>query len=206
MAKRFPHSMRSSLRARIGRATAPGAVAGLLPWLLALPWAAGAQTIQTPPRALTYYVTNPGAGSMAHYRLLFPAESPGLLTVPEPWQLVFDANLNIDIAQKRLRFCYATDPAGRRPAHGRCVEPIPATLEGSAGPAQDRLVITPRVPVDPTRSMGLWVDLINPLTPGSYAIDLLRGSAPPPPAGAQPVGRWLIRIEHPSEESPGSSD
>lgn len=133
-------------------------------------------------------------------------DAAALRTSNEPWELVFDAELDVEAYQRRLRFCYRTDRDGRLPAHSRCVDPIAAEFTVTTGPGEDRIAITPKGPIDSNRQLGVWVDLINPLTPGLYGIDLMLRPKGAQQANTQPVGGWLIRIEHPIMESPGSGD
>lgn len=196
----------ATLTARLLWVAGRCAVVGLTPWLVVLPSAGSAQSQQVSQKALTYTITNPGAGSPARYGLLFPMDAASLRMSNEPWVLVFDAELDVDVYQRRLRFCYRTDRDGRLPAHSRCVDPILAEFTVTTGPGKDRIAITPKGPIDSNRQLGVWVDLINPLTPGFYGIDLMLRPTGAQQANAQPVGGWLIRIEHPIMESPGSGD
>lgn len=206
MAMPIPPSIHATVRALMSHAAAPFVVVGLMPSLVAMPSAAAAQTIQAAERALTYTITNPDAGSPARYGLLFPLGAAAQQTSTDQWLLVFDADLDVDAYQRRLHLCYRTDPAGRMPAHSRCVEQISAEFTVISEPGQDRIAIRPTASIDQNRQIGVWVDLMNPLTPDFYGIDLLLSPQSQSRGRALPVGRWLIRIEQPAMESPGSAD
>ena len=149
-----------------------------------------------PVPGLGYTTTNAEAGAPARYGFLLPREASMLWAPGEPWTLVFDGALDVAAYQRRLRLCYARYPTGLRPAHSRCVDPIPATIQVRTGPGEDRVTITPSRSFEASRPLGVWVDLLNPMEPGTYEVRLLQAD--------QPLARWHLRVEQPGVDSPSA--
>lgn len=152
--------------------------------------------------ALPYVTTSAQAGAPARYGLLLPPDASTLWAPGEPWILVFDGALDVAAYQRRLRLCYAKPLSGLRPAHSRCVEPIPATIRVRTRPGEDRVTITPSWTLAVNRSLGVWVDLINPLAPGSYEVQLLQGGELSGSSPERPLARWHLRVEQLDVDSP----
>lgn len=171
-----------------------------------LPLLAARIAAASPTRGLPYTTTNAEAGAPARYGLLLPAVAETLWTPGEPWTLVFDAALDVAAYQRRLQLCYARDRSGHLPAHSRCVEPIPATHRIRTGPVEDRVTITPSQAFEAKRPLGVWLDLMNPMAPGTYEVQLLQGGEAPGPIPEPPLARWELRVEQPGAEGPGSGD
>ncbi|MEB3233786.1 MAG: DUF2808 domain-containing protein [Cyanobacteriota bacterium] len=155
---------------------------------------------------LTYTSTNPEAGSSARYGLLFPVGAQSLQANGQTWILLFDAELDVQAYRRRLHFCYRTDRAGRLPRHSQCLESIPAQIDVSVGPGEDRVTISTQDRIDPNRQLGLWLDLINPNQPGLFPIRLLLQPSSGNRELLQTVGVWTIRIEQTGFDSPGSAE
>ena len=151
---------------------------------------------------LTYTSTNPEAGSPARYGLLFPVGAQSLQASGQKWILLFDAELDVQAYRRRLHFCYRTDATGRLPRHSRCLESIPAQIDVSVGPGEDRVTIASPNRIDPNRQLGLWLDLINPIQPGLFPIRLLLQPSSSNREPLQTVGVWSIRIEQTGFDSP----
>ena len=158
------------------------------------------------PMRLLYTSTNADAGEPARYGLFFPVGSQSLQRGGHTWTLLFDAELDVQAYRRRLQFCYRTDRAGRLPRHSQCLESIPAQIDVSVGPGQDRVTIATQESIDPDRQLGLWLDLINPIQPGLFPIQLLSQSSLSNGETVQPIGVWTIRIEQADFDSPGSAE
>ena len=163
-----------------------------------LQWLAAGSAAALPGPGLPYSTTRAEAGAPARYGFLLPEEATTLWAPGESWTLVFDAALDVAAYRRRLRLCYVGHSSGVRPLDSRCVESIPAAFRVRTGPGEDTLTLTPSRALDPNRSLGVWVDLLNPWDPGTYDVQLLQGE--------RPVGRWHLRVEQPGFDSPGSSD
>jgi hypothetical protein len=166
--------------------------AGVLGAVLLAAWGAAA----APVPGLGYTTTSAEAGAPARYGFLLPGEASKLWAPGEPWTLVFDGALDVAAYRRRLRLCYARHSSGLRPAHSRCVGPIPATIEVSTASGEDRVTITPTRAWEANRPLGVWVDLINPMDPGTYEVQLLQVD--------QPLASWHLRVEQPGVDSPGA--
>jgi len=162
--------------------------------------------------SLPYTTTNADAGARARYGLLFPPGVRPLQTVDlkQPaalsWILRFDTELDVEAFQRRLHLCYATVRSGRPPAHSRCVEEIPADVSISVGPGEDEITLTTHKSIDVGRTIGVWVDLINPISAGFYPVALEIPSSGPQGVRTQSLGSWMIRVEHPGFDGPGSAE
>lgn len=155
---------------------------------------------------LTYTRTNPEAGSSARYELLFPIGAQSLQDQGQTWILQFDADLDVEANRQRLCFCYCTDRVGRLPSHSQCLESIPARIDVSVGPGEDRVTISTLDSHEPNRQLGLWLDLINPIQPGLFPIRLLLQQSSGNREALQTVGIWTIRIEQTGFDSSGSAE
>jgi len=183
-----------------GATVARGSVVAPEPSLASKPQPAAAQI------RLTYTSTNAETGSLARYGLFFPVGSQSMQPGGHTWTLLFDADLDVQAYRRRLRFCYRTDRAGRLPSHSQCLESIPAQINVSVGPGQDRVTIATQESIDPNRQLGFWLDLINPTQPGLFPIRLLRQSSLSNGESVQTLGVWTIRIEQAGFDSPGSAE
>lgn len=163
-------------------------VLGLLGPLLLLTLPSQAQP--TAASTLELLSSNPAAGESARYGFVLPERATAALQQSGTLQLIFAADLDVDAYQRLLQLCYLSDRRGRRPARSRCVERIPARISVQVSPAADIVTIETQQPLDAARPKALWVDLINPIEPGRYAV-LLR-------SGDEPLGSWSVRVEQPS--------
>jgi len=155
---------------------------------------------------LTYTTTNVAAGSPARYGLLFPAGSASQGAAGQQWIMVFDAELDVDAFQRRLKLCYVTDRAGRLPSHSRCVQAIAAQISIKTGPGEDRITLIAAETIQPNRQLGVWVDLINPIESGLYPVELRNVVTSADGQMVDTAGFWRIRVEQRSFDSPGSGD
>ena len=176
---------------------------------LASPMAAVAQAPQPgyaqeqaqPIRGLPmdYFSTNRAAGSPARYGFLLPRR-PRV----GGFQLVFAAELDVDAYKRRMKLCYQVDQLGNQPRHTQCVESIPTQITAKINPDKDVITVLPLEEPDSERPQAFWVDLINPIEPGNYSVELWSNADPNGEAGASPLGRWQVRIEYPSYDGAAS--
>ena len=148
--------------------------------------------------SLPYSQSNADAGASSRYGLRFPLQPAPTHAEGESWILRFDAELDVDAFQRLLRFCYANDRSGLLPSHQHCVQEIPAAFQVQMGQGEDSVSITPQQVIDEHRVLMVWVDLINPIDPGTYVVQLFKQDPSMLTSLHRPLGRWLIRIEHPS--------
>jgi len=172
----------------------------------------GLSAVRRSNLSLPYTTTNADAGARARYGLLFPLGVRPQQAVDlrhpaaQTWILRFDAELDVEAFQRRLRLCYATARSGRPPAHSRCVEEIAADVSISVGPGEDEISLTTQKSIELGRTIGVWVDLINPISAGFYPVELQTPSSEPEGVRTQTLGFWMIRVEQPGFDGPGSAE
>lgn len=153
---------------------------------------------QIPFSAADLIRQNPAAGTRSRDAFVFPAGVSVASPNTQTFELVFDAELDVDAYQRFLRLCYITTPGGARPVKSRCVQEIRARIISTSGPGKDRVLIEVDEPIDLGRDVALWVDLINPSSQGFYRVELWSAS--------ELVKTWNVPVEHPNFDGPGTGD
>ena len=139
-------------------------------------------------RKLYYFMSETGRLKWSEYYLLLRPKDRQ--TAILKLTIALPKYFNVKIDPKQVKLCYMKE--GGMLARTRCESVIPATVEIAADGTA--IEIFPDTPVPDLKTIGVYMNLMNPFDAGMYQFNAL-AQAP----GAVPIsgylGSWLIQID-----------
>jgi len=139
-------------------------------------------------RKLYYFMTDTARLKWSEYYLLLRPKDRQ--TAILKLTIALPKYFNVKIDPKQVKLCYMKE--GGMLARTRCESVIPATIEIAADGTA--IEIFPETPVPDVKTIGVYMNLMNPFDAGMYQFNALAQAPGEVPISGY-LGSWLIQID-----------